>query len=100
MAFSAFVISYYSELSFMITAINKMYKIKSKDVNLDFQDDKLSISFFNKVKLITGLNPNKKMERMIKKGYERLYSELDLMDVILEHKSHRRHFQDLRKETT
>ena len=61
-----------------------MFKIKTNQTNLVGYNKKLQIlhiNFFEKVKLIVNIKPNKKMKRMVTKGYERLEKELDLMDV-------------------
>ena len=93
MAVAAFMISYYTELSFMINAINHMYFIKTEDKSLDCKKNRVEVSFFSKIKLITGCFPNKTLKRMIKKGYKRLFIELDLMDMIKEHKINHNHLK-------
>ena len=76
------MLSYYTELCFMIKAINEMYKIKTKDKTLDFKQNKLGVSFCNKIKLITGCCPNKKILRMMEKGYKRLSIDFDIIEFI------------------
>ena len=61
-----------------------MFKIKTKEPNLTTFYEKhniLEINFYEKLKLITNIKPNKRMKRMVVKGYKRLEKELDLMDV-------------------
>jgi len=82
MIITAFIISYYSELSFMISAINDMYAIKTSDSSLTLLENRLNINFYNKLKLILNIRPNKKMKRMVSKGSKWMYFELDLMDII------------------
>ena len=72
----------------MIDAINAHYHIKTEDLSLNLDNDKLKINFFDKLKLITGCRANKKMKRMLVKGYKRLAYELDLMDMVKNHKIH------------
>jgi hypothetical protein len=54
---SAFILSFYAEISFMINAINDMYAIKTKERDLNLEH----IRFCDKLKLITNCCPNKKM---------------------------------------
>ena len=68
MTVSLFIISYYSELCFYISAINSQYSIKTKDLTLNFDKNKLKINFLAKLKLITNCRPNEKMKRMVSKG--------------------------------
>ena len=60
------IVSKYSNIGFKISSINFLYKVKTKDENLDVQDHKLEISFFDRLKLITNICPNLKMKRFIK----------------------------------
>ena len=89
----AILLSYYSEICFYINAIDDMYTIRTKDSSLVFVKDRLQVSFCNKLKLITSFCPNKKMKRLLAKGYERLDTELDLFEIIKEHKHVHRHYK-------
>ena len=57
----------------MIDAINHMHIIKSTDKSLDINIEKrLRLNFWNKLKLILNIFPNKKMKLFLKRGYKRM----------------------------
>jgi hypothetical protein len=77
---SAFLVSPYSQISFLISAINEMYSIRSNDKSIHIHEgNKMHVSFCNKVRLILNCYPNKKMKRLLEKGQEKLDQELDLL---------------------
>ena len=67
-----FLVAQFNELSFDISTINFFYKVKTEDTSLNCQENNLEISFYNKLKILTSIRPNKKMRRLIKKGKKRL----------------------------
>ena len=73
--------------------INYLYDIKTEDDSLDCKDGKLEIGSIDKVKLITNIFPSKKMKRFIKKGSKRLKKDLDIIEIIKQHKHHHIHLK-------
>jgi hypothetical protein len=80
--FISILVMSYNELSFDISVINFMYLVKTKDASLKFLERNLTINFCDKIKLLTNICANKKMQRFIKKGKKRLGREFDLMYMI------------------
>ena len=62
------IISYYSQISFMIEAIKAVFEIKCEDNSLHLEDGVLQVSLCDKLKLITGFHPNEKLKRLIDVG--------------------------------
>ena len=63
-------------------SINEMYNINTKDSSFDRVQNKMVVSFCNRIRLITGCFPNKSMKRMVEKGNRLLERELDLLDIL------------------
>ena len=81
-----FVFYMWANISLIISMINHMYDVKTNDNSLNCREKKLEINSFDKVRLMTNCCPNKKMKRFIKKGQKLLEKDLDLMEIIKEHK--------------
>ena len=77
----------------MISAINSMYHIKTSDASLEVKDYSLNVNFYHKLKLLLNCFPNIKLKRMLKKGRQKLEVELDLIEIIKEHKHVHREFK-------
>ena len=71
-----------------------MYDIKTDDVSIDCQDNKLEISSLDKVRLAMNFYPNDKIKRFIKKGIKSLQKDLDMMFVFKQHKHHHKHLKE------
>ena len=96
LVFSSFLIVQYSQMSFLIETLNDLYDIKTSDTNLkNFKTDKLNVTFCQKLRLIINFCPNRKMKRLIKKGEHKLNKELDLLNLIKQHKHHHQHVKEV-----
>ena len=71
-----------------------MYDIKTDDVSINCQDNKLEISSLDKVRLVMNLYPNEKMKRFIKKGNLRLEKDLDMLELFKQHKHHHKYLKE------
>ena len=71
-----------------------MYDAKTINGSL-LRNGKLVINFCDKVKLLTYTCPNPKIRRFIKKGIKRLDEDLDIMDIIKQHKYHHEHLKEV-----
>ena len=83
----------YANISFKIEAINFMYSAKTKVESLIFNENKLQINFIQRVKLIMNICPNQHMKRFIAKGDKRLEEDLDMFNIIKQHKHHHKHLK-------
>ena len=67
--------------SFRAEAINKLFTIKTKDKSIITRQNKLRLTFLNKVRIIIGC-PTKKLKRLLEtyyKGHNYLLRELDMV---------------------
>ena len=73
-----------------------MYLVKSKDTSLreSIKENTLEINFFEKVKLLTNIFPNKKMKIFFKKGNEKLEPKLDIMNIVKQHSRHQNNLNE------
>ena len=62
-----FLMSRFNELSFNISVINLFYGAKTKDTSFSssLKENKLVIGFWDKLRLLTNIYPNKKIQRFI-----------------------------------
>jgi hypothetical protein len=66
-------------MSFTIEAIKAIFEIKSQDNSLQLEDGVLTVSIYDKLKLLTNFRPNEKLRRLINVGTEKLSVKFDLM---------------------
>ena len=59
-------------MSFKIEAINSFFKVKSDDNSIFDEDGDVKVGFIDKLKLISGCFPKKKLSRFLIKGERRL----------------------------
>jgi hypothetical protein len=73
----------YSFTNFKIRAIQELYAIKNEEKDLAVGDDKkLSINFFDNIRIMLKLCPNKKFKRMVNKGTVKLKRDADIVTLI------------------
>ena len=65
----------YSQLSFEIEAIETLYKI-------EYKEELKKINFFQKIRLLCNLMPDKAHLRLLEKGTPLLENEFDLLNII------------------
>ena len=79
----AYIFNKYSTINFKIFAINEFFEIKTEKSALSLvQGDKLAVNFCEKLSMITGLCPNKRLIRFISKGEKKLKVEFDYIKII------------------
>jgi hypothetical protein len=79
----AYFFNKYSTINFKISAINEFYYAKTEGSDLPLEKgDKLLVSLFNKIRIMTGFFPNKRLRRFIEKGERKLKKEFDHIKII------------------
>ena len=74
----------YTKYTFRAKAINTFFTIKTEDKSLVTDQNKLKLSFFNKVRVVIGC-PSKKLKRLLEtyyKGHNHLLRELDMVRIV------------------
>ena len=64
-----------------------MFEIKTEDKSIKSKNDKISISFLQKLRLINNCYPNKRQARFLSKGDKLLRQELDMINIFKEIKA-------------
>ena len=65
---SVFLFSYYSKVSFIIESSCAMFDVKSKDIAFKWEKKEIQVGFYDKIKIILNLWPNKKLKRLVNRG--------------------------------
>jgi hypothetical protein len=71
--------------TFRAEAIKTLFTIKTKDKSLVNDQNKLKLSFCNKVRVIVGICPNPRLKRLLDKGYKgehKIHKELDMVRIV------------------
>ena len=77
----------YTLYTFRAEAINTFFTIKTNDKSLVEGNNKLKLSFVNKFRVMFGICPNKRLVRVLDKGYKgehRILRELDMVRIVNE----------------